>query len=570
MSAGPERSHLRVASLSWLSALCLSALSLCACSDEAATVPEVQTPAIVLTDVTSSSGLTFDHRNAASEGKLLPETMGSGVAIFDADGDSRPDVLLVDGGPLQPSGEAASGETRRLRLFRNRGALRFEDATEDSGLELPFYGMGVAVGDVDGNGTLDLFVSGVGGDRLFTGRGDGTFEDATAAWGLPLEGGFGSSAALLDGDGDGDLDLFVGRYVDWSLESDRPCSPDDRHRVYCTPEVYAGVSNLYFRNDGERFVDATEESGLALPGKALGVVVLDVDLDGHLDIAVANDTVPNFLFHNGGDGTFEEVATESGFALGAARSARGGMGIAAGDLFGEAREDVVVGNFANEMAALFHNLGDGLLEDRAAAARLGMPTLLALTFGTLAVDLDNDGRLDVVFANGHIEPSIPNITDGRESWAQPLQVFRNVGGAFEPSTGVPGEGLVARGLAAGDLDDDGDVDLVVTQNGGPAVLLRNDSPPTEWLRVQLHGPERNRWGIGAAVEIELDDGTRLLRRLEPSGSYLSSSEPILHVGLGGDDRDRTVSRLLVHWPGGGTTTVEKPGTRQTVKIRADG
>ncbi len=531
------------------------------------TTESVETrPQITLSDATEGSGLVFSHRNAASPRKLLPETMGSGVAIFDADGDDLPEVLFVDGGGLA---EGESPEPGRLRLFDNLGGLHFRDVTEGSGLELPFYGMGVAVGDIDGDGALDLFVSGVGGDRLFRNLGGGRFEDVTAAWDLPLESGFGSSAAFLDGDSDGDLDLFVGRYVDWSYEADRSCSPDDVNRVYCTPEVYPPVSNRYFLNLGDRFVDATERAGLAHPGKTLGVVVLDIDLDAQLDLAVANDTVANFLFLNRGDGTFADIAGEAGFALGAARAARGGMGIAAGDLFSQGREDVVVGNFANEMAALFHNVGDGLFQDRAAAAKLGMPTLLALTFGTVTADLDNDGNLDVVFANGHIEPTIEQVTQDRESWAQPLQVFRNVGGAFEAATEIPQRPLVARGLASGDLDGDGDIDLVVTQNGGPAMLLRNDLLPDDsvghaWLRLRLRGPGSNSWGLGAEVTIELDDGTRLLRRLEPSGSYLSASEPIVHVGLG--DGSRRVLRVVVRWPGGATRTVEAPALLTTLVV----
>jgi hypothetical protein len=526
------------------------------------------TRAPVLADATPGSGLDFVHRNGASERKLLPETMGSGVAIFDADGDGLPDVLFVDGGPLDAPSPGA-----RLHLYRNLGDLRFA-AAEGAIPDFPFYGMGVAVGDVDGDGALDLFVTGVGGDRLLRNDGHGSFADVTARWGLPIEGGFGSSAAFFDADGDGDLDLFAGRYVEWSLAEDRNCTPDGVHRVYCTPEAYPAVASRFYRNLGGRFVDATAEAGLAVPGKALGVVVLDVDHDARLDIAIANDTVPNLLFVNVEGGPFVERGLESGFALGATSAARGGMGIAAGDLDDDGREDVVIGNFANEMAALFHALGDLLFEDRAAGARLGMPTLLALAFGTAIADLDNDGALDVLFANGHIEPSIGEITDGRESWSQPLQVFRNRSGAFEEVESVPERPLVGRGLASGDLDGDGDLDLVVTQNGGSAVLLRNDSPPRDWLRVRLRGPGANTWGLGAEVTVELADGDSRVRRLEPSGSYLSASEPVLHVGLGGDAErgipGATVSRLVVRWPGGGTDVLERPGTRRTVEIAASG
>ncbi|HUP23025.1 MAG TPA: CRTAC1 family protein [Thermoanaerobaculia bacterium] len=533
--------------------------------EDGGTVAE-ERPAIVLVDATAGSGLDFVHRSGASQERLLPETMGSGIAVFDADGDGLADLLFADGAPLRPGASQEPGNG--LRLYRNLGDWRFEDVTAASGLRYAGYAMGLAVGDVDGNGALDVYVTGMRGDRLFLNQSAGRFADATEDWGLPGSGrsgdawSFGSSAAFFDADGDGDLDLFAGRYVAWNPETDRPCSPDGIHRVYCTPEAYPAVSSRFYRNVGGRFVDETEVSGLGLAGKALGVAVLDHGRDGRLDLAVANDTEPNFLFlaANGG---FVEGALERGLALGPSGVARGGMGIAVGDLDGDGLEDVVIGNFANEMAALFLADSDGLYADDAARARLGLATLVQLAFGTVIADLDGDGLLDVAFANGHIEPAIGEVSGGRESFEQPLQVFRNTGAGFETIAGLDHFALVGRGLAAGDLDRDGDVDLVVSQNGGPAVLLRNDSPPRPWLRVRLRGRGGNSWGQGAAVVVEWSDGRRILRRLEPSGSYLSSSEPVLTIGLG--DRGAP-ARLLVRWATGAETVVEAPGVEREVVV----
>ena len=440
----------------------------------------VETPFV---DATADSGVAFTHSNAASAHRYLPETMGSGVALFDYDGDDRPDIYLVNGAPLGDGTAGTPSPPPTGALYRNLGGGRFADVTAAAGLAVPFFGMGTAVGDVDGDGRLDLFVTGVGGDRLFRNRGDGTFEDVTAALGLAGDPGFGTSAAFLDVDGDGWLDLFVGRYVAWSPATDVACRPDGVHRTYCTPEVYPGESDRLFRNlGGRRFADITRAAGLFHPeGKTLGVAVFDADGDGRPDLAVANDTVRNFLFRNRGDGTFAEEAVAAGFAFSPSGATRGGMGIAAGDLTGDGRPDLVIGNFSQEMAAFYRAVGPAQYSDEAAQAGVGLPTLMSLAFGTLAFDYDGDGRLDLLFANGHIEPDI-SATQRLLAYAQRPQLFHNEGdGAFREVRGAPGSALetpyVGRGLAAADLDGDGDLDLVLTQNGRPARLLRNDSPP---------------------------------------------------------------------------------------------
>ena len=519
-------------------------------------------PPPAFTDVTEAAGIRFVHDNGASEHRYLPETMGSGVAFFDYDGDGRPDLYFVNSRPVDPeSGTDSGADAPTGALYRNRGDGTFEDVTRRAGLDQPLFGMGAAAGDVDNDGWTDLFVSGVGGDRLYCNRGDGTFEEVGAAWGL-TDRGFGSSAAFVDFDRDGRLDLFAGRYVEWSPETDVRCSPDGDHRIYCTPEVYPPVASRLYRNLGRRFEDVTEAAGLtAHPGKALGVVPLDHDGDGWPDLALANDTAADFLFRNRRDGTFEEIGLETGMAVSESGAPRGGMGIDAGDLDGDGREDLVIGNFSQEMAGLYRASERGVYADVAAQAGVGLPTLLTLAFGTLAFDHDGDGALDVAFANGHIEPEIARFYR-LQSYAQPLQLFHNRdrGERFEEATRPEAAGpawwgpWVARGLAAADYDGDGDLDLVVTQNGGAARLLRNDSPPGRWLRVALSGTASNRSGYGAVVTAVAGE-RRIARRLTSGRSYLSASEPVVTIGLGDVER---VERLEVLWPSGLEQVVEEP------------
>jgi enediyne biosynthesis protein E4 len=525
-------------------------------------------PAAVFTDVTAAAGLHFTHFNSASEHRYLPETMGAGVALFDYDGDDLPDVYLVNGAPLP--GTTAASPTGAL--YRNLGGGRFADVTAAAGLAVTFFGMGAAVGDYDDDGWLDLYVTGVGGDHLFHNRGDGRFEEVTREVGLAAHGGgdgggfggfggFGSGAAWVDVERDGWLDLVAGRYVTWSPAGDVACSPDGIHRTYCTPEVYPGASNLLFRNlGGRRFEDATRRAGLFQPeGKTLGIAVLDHDGDGWPDLAVANDTVRNFLFLNRGDGTFREEGVARGFAYSPSGATRGGMGIAAGDLDGDGLTDLVVGNFSQEMAAFYRATGPGQLSDDAAQVGLGLPTLMSLAFGTLVLDVDGDGDLDVLFADGHIEPEIA-LTRKSQTYAQRPQLFLNEGGGagFREVREAAGTALetpyVGRGLAAADLDGDGDLDVVLTQNGGPARLLRNDSPPRSWLRLRFVGHASNRCGYGARVTA-VAGPRRWTRTLTSGGSYLSASEPILTLGLGDLQH---LDRLDIVWPSGTAQTLADP------------
>ncbi|HEY3131557.1 MAG TPA: CRTAC1 family protein [Acidobacteriota bacterium] len=515
------------------------------------------------TDITDYAGIHFKHFNDASSRRYLPETMGSGAAFFDYDGDGRPDLYLVNGAPLV--GDRRHGPSGVL--YRNLGNGKFQDVTKAARLTEPLYGMGVAVGDFDNDGHLDLFITGVDGDRLYRNRGDGTFEDVTRRMGI-TDVGFGSSAAFLDYDRDGYLDLFVGRYIQWSPQSDQICSPDGVHRTYCTPEKYPGQSNRLYRNlGGKKFQDVTQSSGLFNPeGKTLGIAILDYNQDGWPDLALANDTVRNFLYVNNRDGTFSEVGVVAGMAYSESGATRGGMGIDAADVDGDGYPDLVIANFAHEMSAFYRGSKNGYFVDDAAQAGIGLPTLMPLKFGTLWTDFDCDGWLDLIVVNGHIEPDIAK-TQNLQSYAQRPQLFRNNGhGQFTQVTPAKGDPLdmplVGRGLAAADIDGDGDLDLIITQNGRPARLWRNNAQPHSWLRIQFIGGASNRTGYGAVVRAFSGDRS-WVRMLVSGRSYLSACEPVLTLNLGKITR---LDRLEITWPSGIKQTVANPGLNRLLKV----
>jgi hypothetical protein len=376
--------------------------------------------------------------------------------------------------------------------------------------------------------------------------------------------GFSTAAAFLDYDRDGFQDLIIGRYVRWDPLTDTGCSYDGIRRIYCTPEVYPGLSNRLYKNIGGRtFRDVTETAGVYRPeGKTLGIAILDANSDGWPDLAISNDTVRNFLFLNDGDGTFTEVGLKSGVAFGESGSTHGGYGISAGDINGDGLMDLAIGRFSLEMTALYRATPQGYYVDDALQAGIGIPTLSMLSFGTLLLDLDGDGWLDLAHANGHIEPRISRV-HSKQAYPQAPQFFRNLGnGEFELSHGgerVPSSApLVGRGLASADLDGDGDLDLVITQNGRRARVLRNDSSPKSWIRIRLSGVTSNRTGYGAVVRA-VAGGTVWTRSLTSGGSYLSASEPVVTIGLGDAER---IDRLDITWPSGLVQSIPDPALNQ--------
>ncbi|HYU35570.1 MAG TPA: CRTAC1 family protein [Thermoanaerobaculia bacterium] len=498
------------------------------------------------TDVTAKAGIRFTHNSGRAGKKYLPETLGAGGAFFDADGDGWLDVLLVNSKDWTPKGHKSLHA-----LYRNNRNGTFTEITKGSGLDIEMYGLGVAVADYDNDGRDDVYITALEGDRLFRNLGNGKFHDVTAASGI-RNSSFGTSAAWLDYDRDGKVDLFVANYVQWSPDKDLWCSLDGASKSYCTPESYKGSSSKLFHNlGGGKFQDVTARAGMGQEGKALGVAVLDVNMDGWPDLFVANDTQPNKLYRNLKNGTFAEEGLEAGVAFAEDGVARGAMGADAADYDRSGRPHLLVGNFSNEMLALYHNEGSGVFVDEAPASAVGRASLLTLTFGVFFFDYDLDGLLDLFAANGHIEEEIGRVQP-RVAYRQPPLVFHNLGaGKFEPVTGQLGAELnrpiVARGAAYGDYDKDGDLDVLVTTNNGPAYLFRNDGGNrNHWLCVRTVGSRSNRDGIGAVVRVASPTAGKQWSSVRSGSSYCSQSDLALTFGLGKDAK----ATLEIEWPSG--------------------
>jgi hypothetical protein len=522
--------------------------------------PAAQTPAaaetlrpsgpIVFTDITEQAGIHFKYNNGAFGKKYLPETMGPGVCFLDYDNDGWQDILLVNSmdWPGHKSGKSTP------TLYHNNKNGTFTDVTREAGLALEMYGLGCTVGDYDNDGYDDIYITAVGNNHLFRNLGNGKFADVTAKAGV-ADPGFSTSAVWFDYDNDGKLDLFVAHYVEWSVAKDQYCSLDGEHKSYCTPQVYKGESSTLFHNRGDgTFENVTRRAGLYDPaGKALGVALLDYDDDGWLDLFVATDTEPNKLYRNNHDGTFSDVALAAGVAYSDSGKARAGMGTDAADYDNSGRQGLVVGNFTNEGMSLYHNDGSGLFVDEAQATGIGKMSNQSLTFGSFFFDYDLDGFLDILAVNGHVADDI-SLVQPRVKYAQPPHLFHNHGSKFEEVTAKLGyvlqQPIVGRGAAYADIDNDGDLDLLITTNTGPPKLLRNDNGnQNDLLRVSTIGTRSNRNGIGAKVFLSTSKGVRHFQMVKSGSSYLSQSELPLTFGLGKPEEGKMVDLQIV-WPSG--------------------
>jgi len=542
-------------------------------------LPKVIVPTIAWIDITESAGLDFVHCSGAKGEKLLPETMGSGCVFFDFDADGDQDILLVNSCDW-PGQHDASKPVGTLALYANDGHGAFSDTTKAAGLDVTLYGMGAACGDYDNDGKVDLFISCLGKNRLFHNEG-GRFVDVTNFAGVGgAEKDWSTSCGWFDCDQDGDLDLLVCHYVEWTREFDLAQEfrlLGGNERAYGRPQQFGGSFPSLFRNDGNgKFSDVSAESGFqvinpatSVPlGKSLGLVFEDLDGDNKLDCVISNDTVQNFLFHNLGNGKFEEIGAMAGVAFDAAGSARGAMGIDAAAFRNDASVGIAIGNFANEMSALYVSRSRNLqFYDAAVANGFGPATRLELTFGVLFLDIDLDGRLDLFQANGHLEDDIAKV-QASQHYEQPPQLFWNAGSQYntefikcrEQETGSAFQKpMVGRGSSYADIDGDGDLDLLIMGCGQKPRLLRNDQKlNNHWSRVKLVGRSSNRDGIGALVEMRIGDVAQY-RRVSPTRSYLSQVELPVTFGLGLAD---AIDRIVVTWPNGQQQTVQKPAIDQ--------
>jgi enediyne biosynthesis protein E4 len=540
---------------------CASAIVVCALTswfDDSRPSASLAGPLFI--ESAASSGLNFTHISGASGQYYMPEIMGAGVALFDYDNDGDLDLFLVQGGTLDPA-VPRSGEPATSRLFRNdltiapdgRRTLHFTDVTAQAGVGLRAYGMGVAIGDYDNDGDLDLFVTSFGQETLYRNNGNGTFTDVTREAGVS-DPFWSTSAAFIDYDRDGDLDLFVANYLDFTIAGNKHCTDAVGARDFCSPRTYRPVPDHLYRNEGSgRFTVVTESAGISkADGAGLGVATGDYNSDGWPDLYVANDATPNQLWINQGDGTFVDDGPLSGAALNAAGNPEGSMGIASGDFDLDGDEDLFVTNIVGETFALYVNDGHANFTDERVKAGLPAPTAAFTGFGTDWFDYDNDGWLDLFAANGAV-----NIVEAQRGQPFPFrmrnQLFHNTGsGKFEETSRIAGPAFeraeIGRAAAFGDIDNDGDIDIVVTNNNGPVWLLVNQGTSgNHWITLQVEQERANRLAFGAWVGVERSGQPTIWRRVRTDGSYLSASDTRVHVGLGSSP---AIAGVIVQWPDG--------------------
>jgi hypothetical protein len=520
-------------------------------------------------DVTKQAGIHFKHNSGAFGKKYLPETMGSGVCVLDYDNDGWQDILFVNS--MDWPGHPGAAKSYPA-LYHNNKDGTFTDVTREAGLAIESYGLGCAVADYDNDGFEDIYITTVGSSHLFHNLGNGKFADVTLKAGV-ADPGFATSALWFDYDNDGKLDLFVSHYIDWSIAKDQYCTLDNKNKSYCTPQTYKGESSTLFHNRGDgTFENVTKRAGLHDPtSKSLGVAMLDYDNDGWMDLFVANDTEPNKLYHNNHNGTFSDVGVQVGVAFSESGRVRAGMGVDAGDYDASGWQSLVIGNFTNESMSLYRNDGSGLFADEEVPSGIRQMSLQALTFACFFFDYDLDGRLDIFAANGHVSDDI-SVVQPTLRYAQPAILFHNKGDRrFEDASAKVGaamqQAVVGRGAAYLDYDNDGDLDLVITANNGPARLLRNENGnQNDLLRVKLVGTRSNRDGIGAKVTLTTSTGARLFRMVKTGSSYASQSELPLTFGLGKPDAGATVGIEII-WPSGQKDSLSKISANQFITIK---
>jgi enediyne biosynthesis protein E4 len=522
-------------------------------------------------DVTSRLGINFQYRSSHTSRKYLLETMGAGVALLDYDNDGRLDIFLVNGAPLgdpTPKGTIPqkTGPEYWNRLYHQKPDGTFEDVTARAGLQGVGYGMGVAVGDYDNDGFEDLYVTAYGGNRLYHNNGNGTFTDVTLTAGV-AGSGWSTAAAWVDLDGDGFLDLVVLRYLDWDFDDLWCGEHKEGYRAYCHPDHFKPIAPLvYHNNKNGTFTEIGEKAGLSKPAKGLGLAIADYDRDGHIDFFVANDSMMEFLYHNKGDGTFEDVALVSEVAVDIDGRTYAGMGVDFADYNNDGWPDLVVTDLANQRYALYLNNGDGSFNYVSPNAGLAQMTLAHSGWGVRFLDYDNDGWKDLLIAQGHdldtIELNFPHL-----HYREPMLLARNTGHGFADVSAQSGsvfaQAWVARGLAIGDLDNDGRIDAVVTTNDGPVHVLHNQmQTQNHWLLLKLIGHRSNRDAIGAEVELVTAAGSQF-DTVSTASSYLSASDKRVHFGLG---KEGVASRIEIRWPSGIRQTVKDVAADQILQI----